>query len=169
MRKERREITDILTSAAWKDTGETAVKPHATEITGVQYIIIRCLHKQKRKNLYQTSFHSQYGETILSIKIGKKRNYHVLLICHFISNFSFSYNKFPQVSQSNSLYYLLSKNNTTVIFMNVVLLVHNLGDEVNRAGRTKRIPGLVIKICQIYPRIIGIKDIKLVAVFIILG
>lgn len=60
--------------------------------------------------------------------------------------------KFPQVSQSNSPYYLWSKNDTKVIFMNVVFLAQNLGDKVNRAGGTKRLQGLVIQICQIYSR-----------------
>lgn len=53
--------------------------------------------------------------------------------------------------------------------MNVVLLVQNLAEEVNRAAGTKGIPGLVIQIYQTTLKISGMKGIKHIAVFSYLG
>lgn len=115
-------------------------------------------------------FTQSRGKLFCQLKLEIKRNSHILFICYFISNFNFSYySRFPHVSQSNSPYYLWSKNDTKMLFMNVALLVQNLAEEVNRAAGTKGIPGLVIQIYQTTLKINGMKGIKHIAVFSYLG
>lgn len=53
--------------------------------------------------------------------------------------------------------------------MNVILPVRYLGEEVNGAGGTMGIPGLIIQIYQTTPKTNGMKSTKCVAVLSYLG
>lgn len=88
------------------------MKPYAMEIIVPQILTDECgikNNKRKKKTIKERShtrphFTQSMGALFCQLKLEIKGNSHILVICHFISNFNFSYHsKFPQISQSNFL------------------------------------------------------------------